>query len=63
LNKILCLAKPNLNFTYGMDRALQSENNLFINADKLLKIYPLQSQILNPDLLIANPILKAEQSA
>ncbi len=37
--------------------------HLMPNADKLLKIYPVQSQILNPDLLIANPILTAEQSA
>ncbi|MDE5423079.1 tetratricopeptide repeat protein [Ancylomarina sp. DW003] len=37
--------------------------HLMPNADKLLKIYPVQSQILNPDLLITNPILTPEQSA
>ena len=37
--------------------------HLMPNADKLLKIYPVQSQILNPDLLIANPILTPKQSA
>lgn len=29
--------------------------HLMPNENRLLKIYPLQSQILNPDLLIANP--------
>ena len=33
------------------------------NSDKLLKIYPYQSQMLNPDLLIANPNLTEKQSA
>lgn len=36
--------------------------HLMPNSDKLLKIYPVQSQILNPDLLIANPIFTSEQS-
>ena len=50
---------PDIDLQINLKDAL----HLMPNADNLLKIYPIQSQILNPDLLITDPVLTAEQSS